>query len=160
MYIRTYESSDLSNLINLTVETFRPYFEDFIHPLLGDDLFQHQQGSWVQDYHDEIPTLHDPQNQRFVAVGVVDSEIVGYVAWRIDDGRHHGEIDLLAVASSARRQQNGLNLCRHAVEQMKANGVEAVEIGTGDDEFHAAARGLYEELGFIKIPTANYLMAI
>jgi len=160
MYIRTYEPSDLPSLINLTVETFRPYFEDFLHPLLGDDLFQHQQGAWVQDYYDEIPTLHDPQNQRFVAVAEFDGEIVGYVAWRIEDERHHGEIDLLAVASSARRQQMGLNLCRFAVEQMQAEGVEAVEIGTGDDEFHSAARGLYEALGFIKIPTAHYLMAI
>jgi hypothetical protein len=43
---------------------------------------------------------------------------------------------------------------------MRAEGVGVVEIGTGDDDFHGAARGLYEELGFIKIPTANYLMEI
>ncbi|HEY3261362.1 MAG TPA: hypothetical protein VGJ95_14025 [Pseudonocardiaceae bacterium] len=43
---------------------------------------------------------------------------------------------------------------------MKADGVEFVGIGTGDDAFHAAARALYESLGFIKIPTAAYLKRI
>ena len=37
---------------------------------------------------------------------------------------------------------------------MKADGVEVVGIGTGDDAFYDAAGGLYESLGFIKIPTA------
>jgi ribosomal protein S18 acetylase RimI-like enzyme len=160
MHIRTYESSDLPDLIDLTVETFRPYFENFIHPLLGDVLFQHQQGSWIRDYYDEVPTLHDPQNKRYVAVAEGDGQIAGYVSWRIEDRADHGEIVLLAVVSSARRQQIGFNLCRHAIEQMKVDGVKVVEIGTGDDEFHGAARGLYEELGFIKIPTANYLIEI
>jgi len=160
MYIRTYVSSDLLTLINLTVETFRPFYENYVHPLLGDVVFQHQHGAWDQDYRNEVPSLHNPQNKRFVAVAVIDDEIAGYVSWRIEGRPHHGEIVLLAVASSARRRQIGFNLCRHAMEQMKADGVEVVEIGTGDDAFHAAARMLYEELGFIKIPTAAYLMKI
>jgi hypothetical protein len=43
---------------------------------------------------------------------------------------------------------------------MRAAGVEVVGIGTGDDAFHAAARALYESLGFTKIPTAAYLKKI
>jgi hypothetical protein len=43
---------------------------------------------------------------------------------------------------------------------MRADGVEVVEVGTGDDAFHAAAQALYESLGFIKIPTAGYLKKI
>jgi len=160
MYIRTYVNSDLPTLIRLTVETFRLFYEDYVHPLLGDEVFQHQHGAWELDYHEEVPTLHDPQHKRFVAVAVNEREIVGYVSWRIEGGPHHGEIVLLAVASSARRRQIGFNLCRHAMKHMKVDGVEVVEIGTGDDAFHTAARMLYEELGFIKIPTAAYLMKI
>lgn len=160
MYIRPFETSDLSELIDLTVETFRPFYEGYIHPLLGDEIFQHQHGAWDQDYHDEVPNLHDPQLKRFVAVAEIDGAIAGYVSWRIEGRPHHGEIFLLAVASTARRQQIGLSLCHHAIEQMKADGVEVVEIGTGDDAFHAAARGLYEELGFTKIPVAAYLKRI
>jgi len=158
--IRTYVSSDLPTLINLTVETFRPFYENYVHPLLGDEVFQHQHGAWDQDYRDEVPTLHDPQEKRFVAVAAIEGEVVGYVSWRIEGKPHHGEIVLLAVAPFARRRQIGFNLCRHAMEQMKTDGVEVVEIGTGDDAFHAAARMLYEELGFIKIPTAAYLRKI
>jgi hypothetical protein len=43
---------------------------------------------------------------------------------------------------------------------MKADGVEFVSIGTVDDAFHAAARTLYESLGFTKIPVAVYLKRI
>jgi hypothetical protein len=43
---------------------------------------------------------------------------------------------------------------------MKSEAVEVVGIGTGDDDFHAAARALYENLGFTKIPTAHYLKKI
>jgi hypothetical protein len=43
---------------------------------------------------------------------------------------------------------------------MKADGVHVVGIGTGDDAFHAAARSLYEGLGFTKIPIAGYLKRI
>jgi ribosomal protein S18 acetylase RimI-like enzyme len=54
----------------------------------------------------------------------------------------------------------GRQLSLHAIEEMKADGVEVVGIGTGDDAFHAAARGLYEGLGFTKIPIAGYLKKI
>jgi hypothetical protein len=43
---------------------------------------------------------------------------------------------------------------------MKADGVEFVSIGTVVDAFHAAARTLYESLGFTKIPVAVYLKRI
>jgi hypothetical protein len=43
---------------------------------------------------------------------------------------------------------------------MEACGVGFVEIGTGDDAFHTAARPLYESPGFTKIPVAVYLKKI
>ena len=47
-----------------------------------------------------------------------------------------------------------------AIAEMKADGVDVVGIGTGDDAFHSAARGLYESLGFTKIPIAGYLKRV
>jgi hypothetical protein len=39
---------------------------------------------------------------------------------------------------------------------MKADRLEVVKLGTrSEDAFHAAARGLYESLGFIKLPIAR-----
>lgn len=160
MHVRPFAQSDLPRLIELTIETFRPFYEGYVLPLFGEELFQAHHGQWEQDYRDEVPTLNDPPAGRHVAVAEVDQTIAGYVAWKIGERTDHGEIDLLAVSSSHRRQRAGRELCLHAIAQMKAVGVEVVEIGTGSDPFHAAARGLYESLGFTKVLIAGYLKKV
>ncbi|WP_425832531.1 GNAT family N-acetyltransferase [Streptomyces fractus] len=82
--------------------------------------------------------------------------IAGYVAWRVDPDRGHGEVVLLAVSSQHRRRHLGAALCEHAFEQMRLLGAKIVEIGTGGDPFHAPARALYEQLGCTPNPTAVY----
>jgi ribosomal protein S18 acetylase RimI-like enzyme len=160
IHIRPFAVSDLPRLIELTIETFRPFYEGYVHSLLGDEVFQHQHGQWEQDYRDEVPTLHDPAAGRHVAVAQIGESIAGYVAWKPGEKPRSGRIDLLAVSSSHRRQHVGRQLCLHAIKEMKADAVEFVGIGTGDDAFHAAARTLYESLGFTKIPIAGYLKRI
>jgi ribosomal protein S18 acetylase RimI-like enzyme len=160
MRIRPFADSDLPTLIELTIETFRPFYEDYVHPLLGDDVFRHQHGHWEQDYREEVPTLHDPSSGRHVAVAEVDGSLAGYVAWRPDARPRSGQISLLAVSPAYRRASVGRALCEHALAAMKADGIEVVGIGTGDDAFHAGARALYESLGFTKIPIAGYLRKI
>lgn len=160
MHIRPFRVSDLSTLVDLTVEVFRPFYQDYVHALLGDEIFAHQHGEWEQEYRDDIPTLHEPTAGRFVAVGEIDGVVPGYVSWRLGGKPHHGQIYLLAVSSPYRGQHLGHQLCNFAMAQMRAGGDEVVEIGTGDDAFHTAARARYEELGFTKIPVAAYLMRI
>ena len=160
MYIRPFAVSDLPTIIDLTIETFRPFYEGYVRPLLGEEIFAHQHGAWEQDYRDDVPTLDDPNVGRYVAVGEINGTVAGFVSWRVEGRPHHGQIYLLAVDASYRRQRLGHQLCNHAVEQMKQAGVEVVGIGTGDDAFHAAARALYEDLGFTKIPIAGYLKKI
>ena len=160
MFIRPFADSDLSTLIELTIETFRPFYDVYVRALLGEEIFRHQHGEWEQDYRNDVPTLHDPAAGRHVAVGEVGGTIGGYVSWRFGEKSDHGQIYLLAVAAPYRGRGLGHELCGHAIEHMKADGVEVVEIGTGDDAFHGAARALYEDLGFTKIPIAGYLMKI
>lgn len=160
MHIRPFVSSDLDPLIALTIETFRPFYEGYVRPLLGEQLFEHQHGQWQQDYRDEVPTLHEPAAGRRVAVAQTGDELAGYVAWKTGEKPHHGEISLLAVSAEHRGHHVGRQLCVHAIEAMRADGVHVVGIGTGDDAFHAAARALYESLGFTKIPIAGYLKRI
>ena len=160
MLLRSCTDSDLEALIDLTIATFRPFFEDYVRPLLGDALFRHQHGQWEQDYREEVAGLHDPAVGRHVVVAQMGSAIVGYVAWKPGERPNSGEIDMLAVSSAHRHQEIGRQLCEYAIGKMKAEGVEVVGISTGDDAFHAAARGLYESLGFIKIPIAGYLKRI
>lgn len=160
MLLRPFTESDLEALIDLTIATFRPFFEDYVRPLLGDELFRHQHGQWELDYRVEVAGLHDPTVGRHVVVAQIGSAIVGYVAWKPGERPSSGQIDMLAVSSDHRRHDIGAQLCRHAIREMKAEGVHVVGIGTGDDAFHAAARGLYESLGFTKIPIAGYLKQI
>ena len=160
MNIREFSATDLPTVVDLTIETFRPFYEGYVRSLLGDEMFALQHGNWEQDYRDDVPTLHSPAAGSFVAVGESDGRIAGFVSWRIKDKPDHGQIYLLAVEQSRRRQTLGHQLCTHAIDEMKQVGVEVVEIGTGDDPFHAAARALYEGLGFTKIPIAGYLKKV
>jgi ribosomal protein S18 acetylase RimI-like enzyme len=158
MYIRSCVDSDIPELVDLTIETFRPFFEDYVRPLLGEEIFRHQHGHWEQDYHDEVPGLHNPTAKCFAAIAEIDGAIAGFVAWKPGERPKSGQISMLAVASAFRRQQVGRKLCLHALTALRSTGVEVVGVGTGDDAFHAAARSLYQSLGFIKIPIASYLM--
>lgn len=72
----------------------------------------------------------------------------------------HGRLYLLAVSQPHLLGQVGRRLCLHAIEAMKADGVEVVELGTGEDAFHTAARALYESLGFTKVPIAGYIKKV
>jgi ribosomal protein S18 acetylase RimI-like enzyme len=161
MHIRTFDPQDLDPLVDLTIETFRPFYEGYVLELMGSDLFELHHGRWEQDYRREVPTLHDPGARRTVAVADVDGRAAGYVAWTIEAERpNHGEITMLAVSSSHRRLGAGRALCDHAIASMRDDGVAVVGIGTGDDAFHASARVLYESLGFTKIPIAGYIRRI
>jgi ribosomal protein S18 acetylase RimI-like enzyme len=160
MNIRSFTDSDLPAVMDLVIETFRPFYEGYVRSLLGDEIFLHQHGRWEQDYRDDVPTLNDRAVGRYAAVGEISGAIAGFVSWRLTDRPAHGQIYLLAVGAPFRRQTLGRQLCAHAIEQMEHDGVEVVEIGTGDDAFHAAARELYEGLGFTKIPIAGYLKRI
>jgi len=160
MRIRPFVDADLPALAELTIETFRPFFEGYVTALFGEELFRLQHGQWQQDYRDELPTLHDPAAGRWMAVAEVDGAVVGLVAWNTGERPDHGRIYLLAVSPQYRRRQVGHRLCVHAIGEMKKHGVEVVEIGTGEDAFHAPARALYEDLGFIKVPIAGYIRQV
>lgn len=160
MHIRPFLPNDLARLIDLTIETFGPFYEESFRPRVGETVFAHQHGNWRDDYREEVPTLHDPSNGKFVAVAEIDSTVVGYVAWNVNASGKHGEIKVVAVSAENRRHHTGTDLCEHALAKMKAGGVEVVALGTGGDPFHAAARSLYESLGFTPFPGVYYFKAL
>jgi ribosomal protein S18 acetylase RimI-like enzyme len=155
---RAYHSRDLNDLIELTIATFGPYFEDHFRPLAGETVFRHQHGRWADDYRARVPALHDPAASKYVAVAKTgNGAVAGYVAWAVDPARRHGEVVILAVASARRRDHIGTALCEHAFDDMTGRDVEVVTIGTGGtDSFHAPARALYESLGCVPVHVAVY----
>jgi ribosomal protein S18 acetylase RimI-like enzyme len=156
MLIRSYVQHDLAQLTELTIDTFRPFYEDSFRPLVGETIFANQHGNWRDDYHQQVAELHDPDNHRYVAIAETGDVLAGYVAWSINPARRNGTITILAVKSEHRREHVGTALCEHAFEAMRQQNAEVVEIGTGGDDFHAPARALYERLGCIQLPVAVY----
>ncbi|MFF5344252.1 GNAT family N-acetyltransferase [Streptomyces althioticus] len=162
MRIRAFTPRDLTTLTDLTIETFRPFYEDSFRPLVGETVFANQHGDWRDDYRREVPGLHAPERHLYVAVAEADDSngdsdsLAGYVAWSVDTDRRNGSISHLAVSAQHRRGHLGTALCEHAFAHMRSLGAEVVEIGTGGDPFHAPARALYERLGCTVLPTAVY----
>jgi ribosomal protein S18 acetylase RimI-like enzyme len=156
MRIRSFVQHDLARLTDLTIETFRPFYEDSFRPLVGELVFANQHGNWRDDYRAQVAELHHPARHRYVAVAEIDDAVAGYVAWGVDPARRNGSITHLAVSAEHRRHRAGTALCEHAFGEMRSLGAEVVEIGTGGDAFHAPARALYERLGCTLLPVAVY----
>jgi ribosomal protein S18 acetylase RimI-like enzyme len=156
--IRAYHPGDLNALIELTIATFGPFYEDHFRPVAGEMIFRHQHGQWADDYRAQVPALHDPASGKYVAVAETGDELIaGYVAWAIGPAKRHGEVEILAVAKAHRREHIGTQLCGYAFNDMKEKNVEVVTIGTGGtDPFHAPARALYESLGCVPWHVAVY----
>lgn len=158
MNIRSYQPGDLNALIELTIATFGPFYENHFRPLVGEVIFRHQHGRWADDYRAQVPALHDPAADKYVAVAETGAgAIAGYVAWTVDPARRHGDIEILAVAETHRREHIGTALCDYAFSDMKEKDLEVVTIGTGGaDSFHGPARALYESLGCVPCHIAVY----
>ncbi len=160
MELRDFERDDEAALIALTIDVFRPFYEESFRAMVPLDVWTHQHGQWPEDYRQMVPSLHRPDQMKWCTVAIDEQEIAGYVAWLIEPERRHGKIDVLAVSSKNRRHGLGRRLCEHALTHMKNLQVEVVEVGTGGDEFHRPARALYSSMGFHLIPIAGYLRSI
>jgi ribosomal protein S18 acetylase RimI-like enzyme len=156
MLIRAFLPHDLTRLVDLTIETFGPFYEDSFRPVVGGLVFTIQHGDWRGDYRRVIPELHDPDQHKHVAVAEFDGAVAGYVAWSVEPDRRYGSISHLAVSAEHRRSGAATDLCEHAFAEMRTAGAAMVEIGTGGDPFHAPARALYERLGCIPFPVTFY----
>ena len=155
MNIRDFQAADLPALIDLTIESFRPLFEHGLPEQLNPRVFKHDHGDWQGDYRREVPTLNDPDSDRFVTVAEEDGQILGYVGWNITQ-EESGRLEMVAVHPVAQRRGVGSALCREVLERLRSRGVAVVHIGTGGDDFHAPARRLYESLGFTGYPVVDY----
>ncbi len=76
-------------------------------------------------------------------------EIVGFVSYTVKPETQFGEIGLNAVHPDHAGQGIGTHLYRLTLERMRDQGVKAVEVSTGGDPSHAAARRAYQKVGFV-----------
>ncbi|WP_430500761.1 GNAT family N-acetyltransferase [Micromonospora trifolii] len=147
-------------VLELTIATFGPFYEDSFRSIVGDTIMDNQHGTWREDYREMWVGLHDPQNNKHVVVAEDADALLGFAAWQMNPEKRSGEIDIIGVAANQRRHHVGTALCTHAFEAMRQAGAEVVSIGTGGDRFHDSARAFYGSLGMTAMPLVRYYMAL
>lgn len=90
-----------------------------------------------------------------------DGRVAGFVsATVVDPRRLIGEIAMLAVDPVSQRRGIGTQLTEVAAEWLRESGMRVAFLGTGGDEGHASARGVYDGAGFTRFPVVQYFKAL
>jgi ribosomal protein S18 acetylase RimI-like enzyme len=156
MDMRPFRPADTGRLLELTITTFGPFYEQSFRRIVGDAVMANQHGDWREDYRNQWQSLHDPDNDKYVVVAEDHGEVVGFIAWTMHQQKRNGEIEMLAVESAHRRQHVASALCTLVFDDLRHRGIEVVSLGTGGDDFHAPARAFYESLGMTPLPVVVY----
>jgi len=94
-----------------------------------------------------IPASHaTPKRSLFVAETMAQGEIVGFAVGLMHPSENIAELELVAVATSARRIGIGRALCAAVLEWSREQGAASVNLEVRADS--AAALALYSRLGF------------
>ncbi len=151
--LRIARHDDLRRLQEIRSAAFAPVFASF-RSILGDEIYD-----LAQRHEDEgqAALLESLLAAAFVwtlYVAQLGSEMVGFVAVRLDRQTHVGEIGLNAVDPQWQGQGIGTAMYRFGMEQMKQSGMRVATVATGGDPSHGAARRAYRRAGFdVEIPS-------
>jgi ribosomal protein S18 acetylase RimI-like enzyme len=127
--IRPLRAADVAAVVEFSLRAWAPVFESF-RAVLGERVYQALYPDWSTT-----------QARAVEAICQDDST---------------GEIDMLAVDPLVQRQGIGTALTRFAIQRLRDAGVGLAVVGTGGDPGHAAARRVYEKLGFVGLPLVRY----
>jgi ribosomal protein S18 acetylase RimI-like enzyme len=161
--LRRFIDSDLEVIVAFAVAAWEPVYASWKH-VMGPDVFPLVCPDWrAGQARDVTDACQDPENDVWVAT--VDGRPVGFVALQTMRASRSGEVDggevyMIAVDPAYQRRGIADMLLRHAVAELRADGVSVVSIGTGADPGHAPARALYEKHGFRCLPLARYYLAL
>jgi GNAT superfamily N-acetyltransferase len=87
--------------------------------------------------------------------------VAGFAAASVADrSRQIGEVVIVGVDPDAQRHGVGTALTDRATTWLREQGMRVAYVSTGGDPGHAAARRLYERLGFVRFPSAQYFKAL
>lgn len=158
--IRPAEPSDLAALQEIRRAAFAPIFAAFraqVGASVADVVFaaaDAEQAALLQQ-------LCAPGSPSEVYAVRRRGEMVGFVSVTLDRRRKVGEIGLNAVRPDAAGAGVGAEMYAFALARMRAAGMRAAEVSTGDDAAHAPARRAYEKAGFVPgIPSMTFYRAL
>ncbi len=81
-------------------------------------------------------------------IAEIDGQVAGWATWSLDHDRGVGTVGYNGVHPCFRGHGIGTELVRRAVEALRECGMRIAAVTTGLNDGHAAARCVYEKLGF------------
>jgi len=151
--IRPFKSSDINDLITLTLLAFEPVFISF-EKILGPCIYPIIYPDWRKRQKEGVEYL-STNTKINLWVAEVDGIVIGYIAYELYDDQT-GEVQLLAVHPDYQNRGIGTQLNNLALQKMKAGRAKLAIVSTGGDESHAPARRSYDKSGYTALPLVKY----
>jgi len=155
LHIRAYSESDLEGIVKLSLLAWEPVFTAW-QEILGPELYPLAiYPDWRKSQKEVVEKCcADEQLNTWVAV--VDGNVVGFVAYKLDEKSKIGEVQMLAVHPEYQNHGIGTELNTFALQKLEDGGMQLAVVGTGGDKGHAPARRSYEKAGYTALPLVRY----
>jgi GNAT superfamily N-acetyltransferase len=156
--IRPLESSDIEDVVQLSLRAWAPVFASF-ERVLGTDIYLRIYPEWKTSQRAAVEDVcRDAKYSVWLAV--LERTIAGFVAYSMNVEEKSGEVYMLAVDPDHQKQGIGTQLNMFALEKFKEHGMRLATVGTGGDPGHAPARAAYEKAGYTGLPLVHYYKAL
>lgn len=155
--IRSFEPADLEAVVEFALRAWEPVFAS-LRDVLGGPIFDRlHDPDWRTAQADAVRSSCTSED-RHVFVAVVDGRPVGFASVALDAFHERmGVVEIVGVDPAYQRRGIARRLMEHSVEFMRDRGMDIAAVGTGGDVGHAAARALYQALGYTSLPGVRYL---
>ncbi len=155
LHIRPYSEGDLEDIVELSLLAWEPVFTVW-QEILGPKLYPIAiYPDWRKSQKEVVEKgCTDEKVNTWVAI--VDGNVVGFVAYELDEKSKTGEIRLIAVHPEHQNHGIGTELNTFALQKLKDGGMKLAVVATGGDKGHAPARRSYEKAGFTGLPLVRY----
>jgi len=154
LHIRPFNYRDINDLVQLSLLAFEPVFISF-ERILGPKIYPIIYPDWRKSQKEGVEKVSN--NEKITLwVAEMDGNVVGFVAYELNDDDKTGEVQLLAVHPEYQNHGIGTELNTFALQKMKESGMKMAVVSTGGDESHAPARKSYEKAGYTALPLVRY----
>lgn len=150
--IRPFTPADADRVVELSLAAWEPVFASF-RDVFGGDLYHRIPPDWRTS---QAGSVRDALDRNATWVSLSAGVVSGFVNVVFDESERSGEIYMIAVDPAYQRHGVASHLTDHALEQMRARGLDLAIVATGGDPGHAPARRTYERAGFTGCPQVWY----
>ena len=130
--------------------------------LLGEEIYDLLFTDWQTSKCNAVKGALQKEDRGYVAL--INGKVAGFVTWLSSDGCPIlGTIGNNAVSPEFTGRGVGTAMYSYVLDRMERCGIKYVNVTTGLDDGHAAARHTYEKIGFdrkISTESINYYMKL